>query len=109
MKIFDILPQGEENALPGREVERILHISRRERRAQAAKELEEGFLVLYTTNAAGGYFRPSDGEKGREEIRRFREREAARARSINAKVKAVDTVLKQCDGQTELVPAGKQA
>lgn len=106
MKIFDILPQGEENAIPGAEVERLLGISARERRAEAAKELDEGLLVLYSSKHPGGYFRPSDGEKGREEIRRFREREAARARAVNRKVKAADAVLKQCDGQTQLEPPG---
>lgn len=106
MKIFDVLPQGEENAIPGAEVERLLGISARERRAEAARELDEGLLVLYSSQHPGGYFRPSDGEKGREEIRRFREREAARARAVNRKVRAVDAVLKQCDGQTQLEPPG---
>lgn len=106
MKIFDVLPQGEENAIPGAEVERLLGISSRERRAEAARELNEGLLVLYSSQHPGGYFRPSDGEKGREEIRRFREREAARARAVNRKVRAVDAVLKQCDGQTQLEPPG---
>lgn len=105
MKIFDVLPQGEENAIPGREIDRRIGTTPRDRREQAARELEQGYMVLYTSNAPGGYFRPSDGEKGRNEIKRFREREAARARSISKKVKAADAVLKQCDGQTALDPA----
>ena len=40
MRIFDILPVGEENAIPGEEIERRLGITRRERRAMAAQELE---------------------------------------------------------------------
>ena len=107
MKIFDVLPQGEENALPGCEIDRLLGITPRERRAQASRELAQGLLVLYTSEPPGGYFRPDSGEKGRAEIKRFREREAARARAINEKVKAADAILKQCDGQTQLEPPGE--
>lgn len=107
MKIFDILPQGEEHALSGGEIDRLLGITPRERRAQASRELAQGLMVLYTSEPPGGYFRPSDGEKGRAEIKRFREREAARARVITEKVRAADAILKQCDGQTQLEPLGK--
>ena len=57
MRIYDILPVGEENAIPGEEIERRLDITRRERRAMAAQELENGLFVLYTTTRPGGYFR----------------------------------------------------
>lgn len=46
MKIYDIVPQGEENAIPAAEVCRILGVTPRERRAIAARELNEGLLVL---------------------------------------------------------------
>ena len=104
VKIFDILPQGEEHALSGSEIDHLLGITPRERRAQASRELAQGLMTLYTSEPPGGYFRPSDGEKGRAEIKRFREREAARARAITEKVRAADAVLKQCDGQTLLEP-----
>ena len=107
MKIFDILPQGEENAIPGGEIDRLLGITPRERRAQASRELARGMMVLYTSEPPGGYFRPSDGEKGRAESKRFREREAARARAITEKVRAADAILKQCAGQTQLEPLSK--
>lgn len=42
MKIFDILPQGEEHALSGGEIDRLLGITPRERRAQASRELAQG-------------------------------------------------------------------
>ena len=67
MKIFDILPQGEENAIPGSEIDHLLGITPRERRAQASRELAQGLMTLYTSEPPGGYFRPSDGEKGRAE------------------------------------------
>lgn len=49
MKIFDILPQGEEHALSGGEIDRLLGITPRERRAQASRELAQGLMVLYTS------------------------------------------------------------
>lgn len=48
-RYYDIVPQGEENAIPAAEVCRILGVTPRERRAIAARELNEGLLVLYTT------------------------------------------------------------
>lgn len=106
MKLFDILPVGEENAIPGTEINQILGITSRERRTLAAKELDEGLPVLYTTAEYKGYFKPSPGEKGRKEIERFRSRELSRLRSISRKVKAADAVLKECEGQTQLDPPG---
>lgn len=64
MRIYDILPVGEENAIPGEEIERRLDITRRERRAMAAQELENGLFVLYTTTRPGGYFPPGGGREG---------------------------------------------
>lgn len=107
MKIFYILPRGKENVIPGSEIDHLLGITPRERRAQASRELARGMMVLYTSEPPGGYFRPSDGENGRAEIKRFREREAARARAITEKVRAADAILKQFDGQTQLEPLGK--
>lgn len=104
LKIYDIVPQGEENAIPAAEVCRILGVTPRERRAIAARELNEGLLVLYTTEKPGGYFKPSPGEKGRQEIQRFRARELARLRSFGKKIKVADDILRQCTGQTQLDP-----
>ena len=70
MKLYDILPIGEENAVSGSEICRVLGVTPRERRAIAARELNEGLLVLYTTERPGGYFKPDvNSQKGREEIR----------------------------------------
>lgn len=48
MKIFDILPQGEEHALSGGEIDRLLGITPRERRAQASRELAQGLIWCCT-------------------------------------------------------------
>lgn len=108
MKLYDILPIGEENAVSGSEICRVLGVTPRERRAIAARELNEGLLVLYTTERPGGYFKPDvNSQKGREEIRRFRARELARLRSFGKKVKVADDILKQCAGQTTIDPPGE--
>lgn len=93
MRIYDILPVGEENAIPGDEIERRLGITRRERRAMAAQELESGLFVLYTTTRPGGYFRPAEGEKGRQELARFYHREQARGLASLRKLAAVGAAL----------------
>ena len=102
MRIYDILPVGEENAIPGEEIERRLGITRRERRAMAAQELENGLFVLYTTTRPGGYFRPAEGEKGRQELARFYHREQARGLASLRKLAAVGAALAQCGDQTTL-------
>lgn len=99
MRIYDILPVGEENAIPGEEIERRLGITRRERRAMAAQELENGLFVLYTTTRPGGYFRPAEGEKGRQELARFYRREQARGLASLRKLAAVGAALAQRNAQ----------
>lgn len=77
MRIYDILPVGEENAIPGEEIGRRLGITRRERRAMAAQELA-----------------------------RFYHREQARGLASLRKLAAVGAALAQCGDQTTLDPPG---
>ena len=63
MRIFDILPVGEENAIPGEEIERRLGITRRERRAMAAQELENGLFVAVHHHAPRWVLPPGGGRK----------------------------------------------
>ena len=81
MKIFDILPVGEENAISAKALSAKLGLSVRECRARISKELQEGSFCLSSTHRPGGYFRPSPGEKGRQEL------------------KTVRTALEECEGQ----------
>ena len=50
----------------------------------------------------GGYFRPSEGEKGRKELIRFYRRELARSRSSVRKLAAIRNALSQLEGQTDI-------
>lgn len=63
MKIFDILPVGEENAISAKALSAKLGLSVRECRARISKELQEGSFCLSSTHRPDGYFRPSPGEK----------------------------------------------
>ena len=74
-------------------------ISVRECRARISKELQEGSFCLSSTHRPGGYFRPSPGEKGRQELLRFYRRELSRSRSSARKLKTVRTALEECEGQ----------
>lgn len=107
MKIFDILPVGEENAISAKALSAKLGLSVRECRARISKELQEGSFCLSSTHRPGGYFRPSPGEKGRQELLRFYRqellrfyrRELSRSRSSARKLKTVRTALEECEGQ----------
>lgn len=91
MKIFDILPVGEENAISAKALSAKLGLSVRECRARISKELQEGSFCLSSTH------RP--GEKGRQELLRFYRRELSRSRSSARKLKTVRTALEECEGQ----------
>lgn len=50
MKIFDILPVGEENAISAKALSAKLGLSVRECRARISKELQEGSFCLSSTH-----------------------------------------------------------
>lgn len=102
MKIFDILPIGEENAISAKDLAARLGLSEREVRARISKELQEGAFCLSSMHRPGGYFRPSEGEKGRAELTRFYRRELARSRSSVHKLATIGTALSQLEGQTDI-------
>lgn len=63
------LLSGAENAIPTRTLVKLTGLSVRDLRAQVAREREAGALIL--AKGDGGYFLPDEGEKGRDELRRF--------------------------------------
>lgn len=78
--IFDLLPQGEGQAISTTELVKLAGAaSARELQSMIATERENGALIL--SRASGGYFRPSDGGEGRREIERFSA--TLRARALN--------------------------
>lgn len=80
--IFDLLPQGETNAIPSKELAALVGApSVRELQSMIAQERENGALILSTCRGGGGYFRPSPGNEGRAEIEKYIR--TLRARALN--------------------------
>lgn len=70
--IFDLLPQGENNAIPSKQLAEIVGASSvRDLQNRIAVEREQGALILSTCRGHGGYFKASPGEAGLDEIRRY--------------------------------------
>lgn len=100
--VFEHLPQGAENAISLRDLSAKLGIPERNLRAQIVKELEAGYPCLSSCSCHGGYFRPSEGEKGRAEMERFYNQERHRAKSTFRKLRSVKKALAQCYGQINI-------
>lgn len=80
--IFDLLPQGEQNAISSKSLAELVGTSSvRELQSVIARQREDGSLILSTCRGGGGYFRPSPGDKGRAEIDRYIA--TLRARALN--------------------------
>lgn len=68
--IFDLLPQGETNAVASKMLADMVGVKTvRELQHRVAAERDAGALILSTCK--GGYYRPADGEQGKREIARF--------------------------------------
>jgi len=81
-QIFDLLPKGEANAIPSRQLAELVGApSVRELQNRISADREGGALILSTCRNGGGYFKPSDGAEGRAEIERYIR--TLRARALN--------------------------
>lgn len=69
MNIYDILPEGQENAVSRRQLMAMTGLSDRRLRRHIAAERRAGLLILSSTEKGGGYFRHTPGNA--EELRRF--------------------------------------
>lgn len=90
-RIFDLLPVGEENALPARDLANLTGISPRRLRRMVDNERERGVPILASDC---GYFRPADGPAGVAEVRRFLRRQDSRMASNRRVVAPLQRLLK---------------
>ena len=98
--VFSLLPQGEGNAIHAKELAQLCGFrSTRELQHAIAIEREAGALILSTCRGGGGYYRPSDGETGKQEICKFVATLASRAINTLRALKAARYELKTVDGQ----------
>ena len=94
--IASLLPCGEENAIKTKELLRLTGFSTsRELQEQIHAERRAGALILSKCHDGGGYFMPSEGERGKTEIRAFERTLRRRAANTFAALKAAKAALKE--------------
>jgi len=105
MRIADILPKGEENAIKSAELARMAGVpTTRQLQQLVAEEREAGALILSTLK--GGYFLPDDGEKGRMELAAYVRTLRARALNTLKVLKPANKALKAMETpETEQITA----
>lgn len=101
--IFDLLPVGEINAISSKQLADIVGTSSvRDLQNRIADERGQGALILSTCRNGGGYFRPSPGEIGKTEIKRYIATLRARALNTLHILRAAKAALSGLDGQMDL-------
>lgn len=99
--IASLLLPGAENAIPTRRlVELAGCISARQLQTMIAEERERGTVIL--SRADGGYYLPSEGEKGRQEMRDFVSTINARAINTLRAAASAKAALAVLDGQQSI-------
>lgn len=108
-RIFSLLLEGEENALPAADLATLAgYKNQRSMRMAVDREREHGLLVLASE---AGYFRPAAGDRGIAEVRRFIRRQDARAASNRRTIRLIRAQLRALEkapipGQTDLWQGG---
>ena len=101
--VFERLPQGEDNAIKAKDLARQCGFkSARDLQHAIALEREAGALILSTCRHGGGYYRPSDGVAGRQEVAAFMRTLRARAINTLRAIRAGREAMGRLDGQIEL-------
>ncbi|MBE6677923.1 MAG: hypothetical protein E7597_03915 [Ruminococcaceae bacterium] len=97
-KIFELLPEGRENAISRRDLMTITGLNDRELRKTIAAERRAGALILSSTDSEhNGYFRPASAD----ELRRFVASMTRRGKATFAAVAAARKALKQIEAEQE--------
>lgn len=90
--IYDLLPEGQQNAISRRELIALTGMSDRALRKAIADERRAGALILSSVEyGSSGYFRPSPGNAG--ELRRYIASMTSRGRETFAVLKAAKAAL----------------
>lgn len=96
--IAQVLPCGAENAISSEALIVSCGISNiRQLRKIVAAERDAGALIL--SNTSGGYFLPSEGEKGREEMRHFVNTVRSKALNLLKAARPARNALRVLEGQ----------
>lgn len=96
-RIFSLLPQGEENAIPGPELARMAGFSSTRSLRMAVdreRELDGNSFILASEH---GYFMPADGSRGIAEMRKFIRRQDSRAASNRRATRRIREYLRAAE------------
>lgn len=105
--IYDLLPEGQKNALSRRELIALTGMSDRALRKAIADERRAGALILSNVEyGRSGYFRPAPGNAG--ELRRYIASMTSRGRKTFAVLKAAKAALAEIE-QNEAKEGGEDA
>ena len=100
--IFELLPIGESRAISSRALAEMTGCkSIRDLQSRVAIERAQGKLILSSCRHGGGYYRPSAGKEGREEIAAFVRTLRARALHTLSALKAAKAALAEIEGQLD--------
>lgn len=94
-RIFSLLLEGEEHALPAAELAQLAgYKNQRSMRMAVDREREQGFPVLASES---GYYRPAAGDRGIVEVRRFLRRQDCRAASNRRATRLIRARLREIE------------
>lgn len=97
-RIFELLPEGQENAVSRKDLATITGLNDRELRRAIASERREGALILSSTDSEhSGYFRPASAD----ELRRFVASMTRRGKATFAAVAQARKALKHIEAEKE--------
>ena len=100
-RIATLLPRGEGNAIPTRELMALAGYGTvRQLQKQIEAERAAGALIL--SSSTGGYYLPADGEDGRAEIIRYERTLRRRAVNTLRPLKTARRALRVIGGQTRI-------
>ena len=96
MRIYELLPEGQRNAISRRELMTLTGYSDRKLRLQIAAERRAGALILSSVEyGSSGYFRPEPGNA--RELRRFISSMSSRGRETFAALRAAKAALAEIE------------
>lgn len=94
-----LLSPGEENAILTKDLIELSGLgTARELRSQIERERLAGALILSTVRNGGGYYLPSEGERGQDELRAFIRTVRSRALNSLRILRAAKSALWEKDG-----------
>lgn len=100
--VSSLLLQGKDNAIPASTLMDLLGVKKRVLYSLIERERSDGAVILSRPDNGGGFFLPSDGEKGRAEIVDWLRTAETRAATSFKTCRSAREAIKKLDGQQTL-------